>query len=302
MSYRVTQRFLASTLIASLKRRGLIPTSDEAFNEADFLALIDEEMRTYILPLLRKTREDFLLARAETTVRAGFNRYLLPARCAAEAVRHVALGPSFTPLRRISSDDAHRGGGGFYIEDDAVVLVDTPDLSGASLRFVYFYRPNLLVAESACARVAAVDIDARQVTVTATPGTFTTAESYDFVKGTPGFRCHDVNRLISGVAANVMTFEGDLPVGLAVDDYVCLAGETPVPQIPAEAHPLLAQRVTYVVSNALGPAKSRPALEQLTQMEQGFESLFAVRDGSPQYVQNYNSPGWVKYRSRGWRA
>jgi hypothetical protein len=301
VSYRVTQRFLASTLIASLKRRGLIPTSDEAFGDTDFYALIDEETRTYILPFLRRTREDFLLARADSTLQSGFGRYLLPARCAAESLKHVAQGPAFTPLRRLSSEDAHRGGGGYFVEDDSVVLVDTPTESGEALRFVYFYRPNLVVAEAACGRVTAFDATSNEVTVNAAPGTFTADEAYDFVKGTPGFRCHAINQAATDVTANVLTFDENLPIGLAVGDYVCLAGETPIPQIPAELHPLLAQRVTYVLSNALGPTKSRAALEQLAQMESALTALFHVRDDSPRYVVNFNSPGWARIRSRGWR-
>ena len=67
-------------------------------------------------------------------------------------------------------------------------------------------------------------------------------------------------------------------------------------------HPLLAQRVTYVLSNALGPAKGESAFRQLKEMEANLGALFHVRaDASPRYVQNYNSPGWARYRSRNWR-
>ena len=307
MSYRVTQRFLASSLISSLKRRGLIPTSDEAFNEADFLALIDEETRTYILPFLKRTREDFLVTTASTTVRSGYSRYLLPARCAAEALKYVSLGPDFHPLRRAANEDGHLGGGGFYVEDDAVVLADTPTQDGETLRFTYYYRPNMVVAEAATARVTGFDTVTREVEVNDIPtvndvATFTLTESYDFVKGSPGFRCHDINLTATDITGTTITFADELPVGLAVGDFVCLSGETPIPQIPAELHPLLAQRVTYVLSNALGPTKGRAALEQLLQMEGQLASLFANRaDASPRYVLNRNSTGFARL-SRGWRG
>lgn len=307
MSYRVTQRFLASSLVNSLKRRGLIPTSDEAFNDTDFYALIDEETRTYILPFLKRTREEFLVTRAETTVQSGFNRYLLPARCAAEALKYVALGPDYNPLRRSTNEDGHLGGGGFFVEDDAVVLADTPTQSGETLRFVYYYRPNYPVAEARCGRVTGFDIDARTVTLSEAPVVgdeelFTLEEAYDFVKATPGFRCHDINRVATDITGDVLTFADDLPVGLAIGDYVCLAGETPIPQIPAELHPLLAQRVTYVLSNALGPTKGRAAFEQLQQMEAQLTTLFSNRvDAAPRYVVNRNSVGFARL-SRGWRG
>ncbi len=302
MSYRITQRFLASSLVSSLKRRGLIPTSDEAFNDTDFYSLIDEETRTYILPFLKRTREDFLITQSETTVQSGFNRYLLPARCAAEALKYVALSPDYHPLRREPSEEGHLQGAGFALEDDAVVLASTPEQSGETLRFVYYYRPNFPVAEDACGRITAYDATTNEVTVAAAPDTFTASESYDLVKGTPGFRCHSINQAVTSVASGVLTFSEDLPIGIAIGDYVCLAGETPIPQIPAELHPLLAQRVTYVLSNALGPTKGRSAFEQLMQMEAQLTTLFSNRaDASPRYVVNRNSVGFARF-SRGWRS
>jgi len=309
----VANRWLAQTLLDSVKRRGLIPTADETFAAADLYQLLDEETRGYILPLLREVHEEFLHVRHDQALVASQSEYPLPARCAAEALKMVCLDADgsgvFTPLARVEPERANRRtselSGGvvcYYLEDDAVVLVPAPaaGVSG-SLRFVYLNRPNLPVVGTAAAEVTAIDTGTRAVTCrladqssATVPATFTSSETYDLIKGTPGFRSLGVD-LAATVASNVLTFTATLPSSLAVGDFVALAGQSPVVQLPAEMHPLLSQRVAFVVLDAISPRESAKAELTLEKMELKFRSLFENRtEAQPRYAHNFHAVGWKR--------
>jgi hypothetical protein len=308
----VANRWLASALVDSLKRRGLIPTADETFNATDFYALIDEETRTYILPILREVHEEFLHVRYDSDIVSGQAAYPFPPRCAAEAVKMILLDPNADgswgpPLARIEPEKAVGIGGGgvgsYYLEDDCAVLSPTPNASGGTLRFVHFNRPNHVVAATAAAEVTTINTGTGEVTLrladqtAGVPATFTSSELYDLIKGTPGFRTLAIDQAAT-VASNILTF-ATLPSRLAVGDFVALAGQSPVAQVPAEFHPLLAQRVMFVCLDAMSPRESAKAELTLEKMEQKVRGMFMNRtEAQPRYLHNFSAPGWRRTRVR----
>ncbi len=62
------------------------------------------------------------------------------------------------------------------------------------------------------------------------------------VPGTPNFQSLALDQTGTFVGS-VFTFDEGIPAGIAVGDYLCTAGETPIPQMPTEIHTVLAQRV-----------------------------------------------------------
>lgn len=80
------------------------------------------------------------------------------------------------------------------------------------------------------------------MTVTALPATISTSTPIDFVQS--GGQCDllDIDKTISSIAGTSLTF-ASLPDDLAVGDYICLAGQSPVPTIPLDLHPVLVQAV-----------------------------------------------------------
>lgn len=75
-------------------------------------------------------------------------------------------------------------------------------------------------------------------------------------------------------------------------DYIALAGETIIPQIPDELHSMLAQRVACRCLEALGDREGLAAANaKLVEMETKTAILINDRvEGSPQKVVNHNSP------------
>jgi hypothetical protein len=100
------------------------------------------------------------------------------------------------------------------------------------------------------------------------------------------FRKQDMRRSIDDRAATpvyVLPKKGD---------YVTLAGETIIPQIPDELHSMLAQRVACRCLEALGDREGLAAANaKLVEMETKTATLINDRvEGSPQKVVNHNSP------------
>jgi hypothetical protein len=91
--------------------------------------------------------------------------------------------------------------------------------------------------------------------------------------------------------AKTITFTTDLPDGLMVGDYVCLAGETVVPQVPVDVIPLLEQSVVCKVLESIGDVDGlKMANARLEKLEARLLTIIDNRIESPgKKVVNLNS-------------
>jgi hypothetical protein len=100
------------------------------------------------------------------------------------------------------------------------------------------------------------------VTVVAVPSGMTTSTPLDVVRGRPGFDVLVADATPTNVTGTTITFgAGVLPSDTAVGDFVCFAEESPFPQVPAEAHPLLAQMTAADLLEALGDTEALAAAQ-----------------------------------------
>jgi hypothetical protein len=122
-----------------------------------------------------------------------------------------------------------------------------------------------------------------------------TGTLYDLVRASPGYEslADDVTPLAD---YTFPTFTA--PTDVEVGDYVCLAGESCVPQIPVELQPVLAQRVIVKVLEAIGDAAAvQTAQGKLLEAEAAAKTLLTPRvDGEPKMFRNPSSP----FRSGAW--
>lgn len=299
--------FTSTVLLASLKRRGLIPTSTSTFAEADFFKVVDDETQTYIVPLLSEVREEYLVATKDITLVAGTTEYAIPERAIAGKLRDVTLSDgngAYTPLTRLEADTVHGyttstgSPGTYYLRGNKICLIGS---NTGTLRVHYYLRPNRIVSTSAVGEIVAITPSTGLIGLSAVrPTTFTTLVTYDLVKGKSGFDTHSLDLTPTAVGASSVTFTpADLPSALAVGDYVCLSQETPIAQIPVELHPLLAQRVTATMLHALGDAKAEAAYKVAADMEARVLKLLSPRaEGSSRVIVNKYGVG--RSRRGGW--
>lgn len=257
--------WLADDLISSCKRRGFIPSAQASFTTTDFLAAADEEIRSYVLPLVRRVQEDYFLQSQDYTIQAGASpigappgsQYRIPYRAVGGALRGVYLVDSAgnpIPVPRVDPDDLSEVSYGVYFMGNVVNYVNRTNYSApTTLRMTYYLRPSSLVLAASAGKVQSLNAGAQTVTLVSAPAAFTGQTSFDVLRGRPGFEMlgFDLPATISG---STVTFAGPLPADLAVGDYVCLPEQSPIPQVPAELHPLLAERVAAAFLRSQGDA------------------------------------------------
>lgn len=285
MSYTTTD------LIASIKRRASVPTNQNLFSNDDFLSLANEEMNINLIPQLLSIKEEYFVADYDVTVTSGTSSYSIPTRAIGLKLRDVQLisNGNVSSLPRLYEDDrasTSEQRTGFYLKGNNVVISPTPANSSDTLRLSHFRRPNELVTTAECAQISSIDINNNQVTVSTLPSTISTSTVIDFIRGSNGFECLGIDYTVSGVSGTTVTFTS-LPTSLAVGDWIALAQETPIPQIPVELHSVLAQMVAVKCLEAMGDSKVEIAEQKLQLMKSAAFNLLSPRvDGENKKITN----------------
>jgi hypothetical protein len=295
-------------LLPALKRRGMLPNTPETLADADYYALADDEIQSYIVPLLLKAREEHLIQTYEFTCVSGTDTYPLPYRAAGGKLRDVwissANNSGFKQMQRIEPErvgDYSSSGapGGYRFEGNNLIVMPTPGSAAATIRIKYHAMPNRLVAVSACAVVASYVSATKTITTVGTvPATFGATVPLDIVRGKPGFdSLAQDNTAVSAATTTIVLTDAISPLvtggTVSTGDYVCLAGESPIPQIPRSLHPLLAQRVVYRALEALGDPRAAGALASCQELERLSLTLLSPRsDGAGRAVVNRYGPGF----------
>lgn len=308
----------SDTLIASVVRRAAIPQSQVTFQTADFLAFANEELAIGIVPSVLQFHQEFFVNSSTVPLVANVSSYEIPSRAIGNKLRsvfYVDTNGNYREMARISPDDlpyfAKRDYSGFpgvfYLQNNNVVLVPSigSNVNG-SLYLSYFQRPNQMVDSSRVANITAIDYATGDITVGETPSVFANGLMYDLVETNGGHKCvaQDVSATAVNPTTNVISFgAGNVPASLSIGDWVCLAGETYIPQIPDELHPVLAQRIACRCLEALDDAQGlQNANQKLLEMEQKIGNVIDNRtEGQPQKVNNLRSPlHSSKMSYRGW--
>lgn len=303
MSYAYT----TDELITDVQGRAMLASSSNTLATADYLRFINDEIQTYITPFVLSLREEFFVTSKDVSVTAGTSSYAIPTRAIGAKLRDVKLlsGSDYIPLVRLEPETVARSPQsttgqpmGYYLEQNNVVLYPTPGAS-TTLRLAYFIRPNRCVSLADTGTLSTVGATTVVISGSVPSGWGTSAANYDFVNSTPHFECRAIDK--SATRSSTTFTLSAVPSNVAVGDYIALAGETPVPQIPVELHPLLAERVAVRALQALGDPKVEIAMASADRMKKSAETLLTPRsEGSSRYAINYNAPGWRR-GSRYWR-
>lgn len=284
--------YLSEDLIASVKRRCNVPTSQITFQTVDFLALADEEIRAKLIPHILKHMEEFYVTPQTFQVIANVNTYAIPYRAIAMALRDVQMvsasdQDTFVGLERLNPEDMYAGisgnarflvkKNGFYLQGNSLILYPTPVTEVDTLRMTYYMRPNSLTPTANCGLITAINTSLNQVTLSVLPSNITTLTPVDFVRAVPGFECTAIDQTITNIAAPVLTFNS-LPSNLQIGDYVCQAGYSNVVQVPVELQPLLFQYIVVRILSAQGDQTNlKAAVAELEKLELSAGILLAPR-------------------------
>lgn len=121
------------------------------------------------------------------------------------------------------------------------------------------------------------------------PSIFSSGELVDFLQTKPGhkIRAYDVQIPNGAVSTNSILFNSsDIPPDLIVGDYICLANECIIPQIPPDLHNTLAERTCARILAAMGDqAGLQVTTDKIKEMEQWQGTLLENRvEGAPKKI------------------
>ena len=248
-------------MINSARRRTMTPDDTSAFTDQDILDILDEELNAQVLEKLKVLHGDNLTVAIDIP-RSDDGTYEIPYRAVGNTLRDVSLlqGDTLYELSQISISELpdHSGVGDssssldlFYMENSTIRLV-TPTRAYTSIRMRFMLRPNVLTKQEESGTISDIitdDIAGTTTLVLSSVGkNFVSGVDYDIVGAKSPNKIKAFDKLPTvvsiGSSGSIVFNTSDLTNELSdikKGDYVTLAGETPVPNIPTEMHPLLAQ-------------------------------------------------------------
>jgi hypothetical protein len=298
--------YTTDIFVSDVRSAAMLPTTSTAtFTDADLLRFADREMQSKMIPLVMALQEafwDFDATAALVQDSGAWSvGYRIPSRAIGGKLRQVVLldeNGTQHGVVRLSNDDVTARVPGFLVQGNLVYFYNPwGNWNGLTVQMTYPLRPGTLVLPAAAGLITSIN-SAVEVSVSSVPVTFNGSATYDLIRGQPGFECQDVARAAS-ITSTEMTFSS-LPNGLEAGDWIALGGQSPVPQIPVELHPLLVQRTVVKVLEAIGDREGMGAAQAKAQeIESDARTVLSPRvDGEAKCVTNRNSP----FRRRGFSA
>ena len=309
----MARNLIASKLINSVRNRAFIPDDTSTYTDSDVLDILNEEMDVGLLNTLLVLNEEHLVTNTEVPFVSGQDSYKIPYRAIGNKLRDVAyIGSSGVyELSQISLEelsDYRRGYTNryqdvFYIEGDEVKFVNVV-LQAEKIRMYFYLRPNVIVKEDECAKINSIDRNTGIILVSNFPTAHSSTTEFDFIQTrTPnkilGF---DITPSATNKNQFSYTFDPeDIPDSLQAGDYICIAEESPFPNVPTELHPILAQRAAVFILEAMGDTENlQNARGKLAQMENSVQTMLESRvEGAPQKINPRHST-LVQTKTSGW--
>lgn len=295
-------RYTTTEFINSVKRRAHVPSNQTPFDNDGILALANEEQEAGIVSQILSARENYYATYTDLPLNSE-NIYAIPTRAIGGALSDVQIvnGTAILPVSRSEINDqfstvtSPTGGYAFMLVGNSVQILPNP-VAGV-VRLWHYRAPNQLVQTSEAAQITA--IAGNVLTFSTIPSTITTSSPCDLIKDQPGFEWLGIDLTPVNVTATTIEF-ASVPATTAVGDWVALAGQTPVPQIPKEFRTLLVQRTTIKYYEAQGYFdKMKVAQNKLEELEK--EVMDLINPRVAEVPKRIVSPFGVIGKSRRWR-
>ena len=280
--------FTSTGLIAQIKRRALIPTSQNLFISSDIIDMLNEELQNRIVPYIMNVREDYFLTYDEITQDGTQTEIDIPYDAIGNKINQINLYTSttddsfFATIPRLTPSQINDIFGGYYIEGNKIKLYPKA-ISSGKLRIYYYKRPSEIVASTRWAIVSTINTNTSIVCSTNLPANITTGSEIDIVKNIQPWDTtkETTAGTVSGATVN-LSDTSDISVGY----YVCSKDESPFAQIPQDTIPLLIQSVVVRMMEYMGDTNGLQAgLLTYAQMESDNRGLISPRvDAQPKKI------------------
>lgn len=297
--------YTVDKLISSIKRRITLPDAQNLYSNDDLIEFMNDEMASTIIPLIHSVQQEYWVNIHDVTLTQNQVDYKIPIRGAANGLRLVTmldtngneiayplLRPEMTAsasnwLSPYSTSTLY----GFYMQDDHIVMFPNSVVTNPvnRIRFRFERQPNQLCPTLDAAHITAIDTNTSTITVDNIPEDWTDSLEFDWINGAIAFQSKGDDLTVSSIDTNTLEIiVDDLPTDAAVGDWFCLAGTSPIAQIPFQVFPFLAQCTANLCM--AGMADTEPYADgkkKEMQMKEDLLKLLQPRDmGNVQTIVN----------------
>ncbi len=276
--------YTTDKLIASIKRRGSLPTDQRLMSDQDFVNLATDELETLLVPLLMSVREEYFLAYKDISVTGSLPYTVeIPDDAIGMKLKEVATIVNGRPqdLPRLDVDNEYRNTSGFRIEGNKIIISGQ---STETVRLYYFKRPLQLTTLSLSGQITSINALTNEITLSNIPASWTTSTILNSVIKSQPFSTSAEEIQIVSLSAPTLVINS--VEGLTVGDWVSEEGFSPIPQIPVEAHKVLAQATVVKCLEAMAdPSGMEAANEMLERNLKDMLTIISPRvDGAPKKI------------------
>lgn len=291
-------QYSVEDLIANIKRRCAVPTSQLTYTPEDFTLLASDEMQDIVVPLIMSTREEMFVEYVD--VATPSDRVIpFPSETAGNKLRSVCYVQQSSPLVLVNLPridlDVVAGVGfsnwatlaGFYIQGNDLMLYPNTSVPVGTMIRIYFYRRTLVLADPASyGKVVSVDTGSNTIVLDFVPIAWAVGTELNAVSQTTPFKT--LNETIEIVNISSPSIVLNNVDDIAVGDYISERGFSAIPQIPIEAHPYLAQLTAAKCLEGLGDREGEAAaLSKAEKMRTALLIMISQRvDGSVKKIVN----------------
>jgi hypothetical protein len=301
------------SLVLAVKRKAQLPSSgNPLFSDQDIIDFANEEMSSGVVPQLLSVRENYFAVTETVSLVSGQSTLRIPQRAIGMQlidVWFVATDGTTTPLAYVdygrspllmAQQATTNQPKAYALLGNDLVLFPNIDASDGFLKLTYSAAPGLLVPTVNCSQIISVSTATNTVEITTDPAVISVSSNtrIDLIRGTSGYNTVMINELVAATGAISITTTNALSPLLQVGDWVALTNQSPYPQIPAELHPILLQRVVVKLLEAMADPRLETAQGKLQEIEAKAYTMIAdrIKDKSMKLM-NVNSP----MRRQSWR-
>lgn len=295
--------YTVNSIISSIKRRITLPDAQNLYSPDDLIAFMGDELSSTIVPLIHSVQQEYWVNVHDVSLVQNKTDYKIPIRGAANGLRLVTLldnngneidypllrpemtASSYNWLSPYSTSTLY----GFYMQDDHIVMFPNSVVTNPvnSVRFRFERQPNQLCSTDEAAQVTG--IAGNIITVNNIPTDWTTSTTVDWINGAIAFQSKGDDLVITAINTGASTITlASVPSDAAIGDWMAASGTSPIPQIPYQLFPFLAQIVANLCM--AGMADSQPyqdGKKKQAEMKEDILKLLQPRDmGNVQTVVN----------------
>lgn len=183
------------------------------------------------------------------------------------------------------------------IEDSGLALIDLTSLDGiyeVSVISPTSFSIGVVVSSSGNAGSFTGMLEVKECKLSNLPDKFNTEDYFDFVQNISPNKIIHYDVQVNAVSQSLATlsFPSSSIPDLVAGNYINIAEQTFVPNIPTELHPILAQRVAVACLEAMGDEQNKQSAERkLANMEKDAGTFLDNRvEGAIQKIKSRHSP------------